>query len=440
MDPKKLEIRLPVVKDQAIELTKRINENTEELVIRSNEIKDETMEVLVDWLINSKINKLEISDQFNLGMLVSALKNPGNKLIFLEICDSNIGDEGMTKLAGALKDPNCKLTSLDLSHSEIGEKGVSILAEALKHPNCKLTSLDLSYTQIEEEGLRNLTEVLKDPNNKLVSLYVRDNKIGDEGMTKLAGALKHPNCKLTSLDLSWNSFGGAKELADALKHFNCKLTSLVLSENCIEDEGVAFLAEALKHSNCKLTSLDLSGNQIEDEGLRSLTEALKHPDNKLKELYMFGCDCLEETTDLAEALKHPNNRLKILELCAPEGGMGELANALGHPNCKITDLIIWDGDRLTEEDAEALSKSLKMCKLIKLRIFGWLSRTCGENILSSVVCSRLEDLYLGCDLFEQEIEEKLRLAKSVRGLIVLLSGYGINLPNELLRRLKGFLF
>ncbi len=63
-----------------------------------------------------------------------------------------------------------------------------------------------------------------------------------------------------------------------------------------------------------------------------------------------------------------------------------------------------------------------------------------QIILSSVVHSRLEHLYLGYDLFKQEIREELILRKRVQGLIVLLSSYGINLPNELLRKLKSFLF
>ena len=412
MDQKKLAINLPN-KKQVKKLIEIINKDIEELIIHSDNIKDETMEVLVDWLTNSKINKLAILGQFNLSILVGALRHPGNKLEVLRMNKSNIKDEGVTILAKALEDSNCNLTSLDLYYNNIGDKGAKELAGALKHSN-----------------------------NKLTSLGIYGNKIGDEGVRSLAEALRHPDCKLTSLDLSHTQIGdeGVKELAEALRSCNNKLTILRVHWSQFGDEGMVILAEALIDPNCKLTFLGVSGNKIGDEGVTALADILTDSNNKLISLEInwnkFGDRGMAK---LKEALVHSNNRLEALELDAPEGGIGELAGALDHPNCKVISLLITHRSSLTKkEEAEALSKSLKMCKLKELQIFGGISAEYAQIILNSIVFSRLENLFL-LGLPTEEIEEKLILAKCVRVLLALLSDPKRKLPIELLRKLKYFL-
>ena len=266
------------------------------------------------------------------------------KLLYLDLHDNQITDDGVASLSEALKQSTCQLTTLGLSGNQITDDGVASLSEALKQSTCQLTTLRLNGNQITDDGVASLSEALKQSTCQLTTLGLNGNQITDDGVASLSEALKQSTCQLTFLDLSFHQItdDGVASLSEALKQSTCQLTTLGLNGNQITDDGVASLSEALKQSTCQLTFLDLSFNQITDDGVASLSEALKQSTCQLTTLGLNSNQITDDgVASLSEALKQSACQLTTLDLNSnqiTDDGVASLREALKESACQLTSL------------------------------------------------------------------------------------------------------
>ena len=117
----------------------------EELNLCNNDIGDEGLDALVGGLTNSRLNVLNLSSNHNITArgcqsLASFLDNPNSSLEMLVLCNNNIGDEGAHIVAISLAN-NRKLKTLYLSKNGITAEGYSSFSEIL----CDTTSVNSTF-------------------------------------------------------------------------------------------------------------------------------------------------------------------------------------------------------------------------------------------------------------------------------------------------------
>ena len=85
-------------------------------------------------------------------------------------------------------------------------------------------------------------------------------------------------------------------------------------------------------------------NDITDTGVASLCEALQHPSCKLTTLILMQNDITDTgVASLCEALQHPSCKITTLNLRGyhiTDIGVASLCEALQHPSFKLTTLIL----------------------------------------------------------------------------------------------------
>lgn len=165
---------------------------------------------------------------------IERLKKNDPAITILNLCGERIYKDGAASLAAAIQ-ANTYLEWLDLQDSNIGDEGAAILAADV---------LEQNYSTIKK-------------------LNLHGNKIGNNGATALATALKI-NTSLWELDLCFNFINdeGVSMLAKALTT-NTTLRVLRLEGNRIGERGATILFEAVQ-ANLKssLETIELSGNWV----------------------------------------------------------------------------------------------------------------------------------------------------------------------------------
>ncbi|XP_046841774.1 NACHT, LRR and PYD domains-containing protein 14-like, partial [Xenia sp. Carnegie-2017] len=135
------------------------------------------------------------------------------------------------------------LTSLSFHGCKFNDNFMSHLTKAVKSKNCKLAELDICHSNIADQGAKYLSEAFKSENCYLIKFIIRHNNITDEGAKYLCETFESNICKLSKLDIGQNSIAdvGSFHISQALKSKNCNLTELDLRQDSVTDEGATFL-------------------------------------------------------------------------------------------------------------------------------------------------------------------------------------------------------
>ena len=273
-------------------------------------------------------------------------------------------------ILGRIRDNDPTLTSINFSglrDSELGNEGVKRLAEALKD-NTTLKEINFRYHGIEGDGVKALASALEN-NTTLKRIDLRGNPIGDEGAKALASALEK-NTALEEISLHGCAIesAGAKDLASAIEGSK-SLKSLDLHSNAIGDIGVKALASALNH-NTSLKELNLNNCGIRIRGVRDLAEALKN--NESLKILHLGSNKeigLKGFKTLIDEIKDSKN-LKKLDLSKnnlKDKGV-EVVVDLIKDNKRLEELDL-SGNGIKEKGVQALAGVLNSTILIKLNLY-----------------------------------------------------------------------
>ncbi len=186
-----------------------------------------------------KLKQLSLKFQAFTAEGVENLKNIDNKLIFLDISNSQLKMQGLSKLLFLLNKLE-SLKSLDLSNNSFAEKSCNILCDFLKAQQ-KIMNLNLSNNFFNNNDIKNLCDSIKE-NLNLKTLSIRNFRLSYEGVIHFCDYLSTNN-SLIFLDLSGSKLTSREIdlMVDRLKE-NTTLKKLILNKNRIGDEGFMRLA------------------------------------------------------------------------------------------------------------------------------------------------------------------------------------------------------
>jgi Ran GTPase-activating protein (RanGAP) involved in mRNA processing and transport len=135
--------------------------------------------------------------------LLRDILSSNSKMIFLDLSNCLIGDEGMDVISEIFK-VNCTIQTLVLEHNFITENGIDGLCDALQK-NSSLTSLNLSRNQLGPIGAQKLASAML-PNKSIrqvnLNKQLKGAKIGPDGATAFSRLLRRDSCNLSILQVS----------------------------------------------------------------------------------------------------------------------------------------------------------------------------------------------------------------------------------------------
>ncbi|XP_062387194.1 protein NLRC3-like [Sardina pilchardus] len=176
-------------------------------------------------------------------------------------------------------------------------------------------------------------------------------------------------------------------------------TSAIL-ENCgLTEKSCSYLASVLTAHSSSLRLLDLSVNELLDSGVKRLSSALGHQNCKLEELRLWNCNLTKKSCSyLVSALTEHSSSLRLLDLGGNkllDSGVESVCSAVRHQNCKLEELKL-RGCNLTEKSCSYLASALA-AHSSSLRVLDLGSNDLTEPAvekLSALVNSRLDKLIL----------------------------------------------
>ena len=238
------------------------------LVLNYCSIQSQDALTLAKALTNSSLNVLNLCNN-NIGSegMQSLAKYIHCEQLCLTSC--NIGSEGAKHLAEYLvKNPS--VTMLSLQNNNIGSQGITALAEGLRHCS-NLQVLLLSFNNVEYYGAVALAQGLMFC-SQLECLDLNGCNLNTGGDLHIIEPF-HWN-KLVCLELSNNGITSNNilpALAQRMKYLKF-LKKLSLSTNSINNSAAIALAEGIQ--NCpSLLDLNVSGNNIDSDGAMVLAKA-----------------------------------------------------------------------------------------------------------------------------------------------------------------------
>jgi len=186
-----------------------------------------------------KLKQLSLRFQTFTAEGIENLKNIDNKLNFLDISNSQLKMQGLSKLLLLLNKLE-SLKSLDLSNNFFAEKSCKILCDFLKIRQ-NIINLNISNNYFNNNDMKNFCDSIRESSN-LKSLSIRNIRLSYEGVQHIADYLSNNN-SLTLLDLSGSKLT-SKEIELMVDRFkgNTKLKKLILNKNEIRDEGFIKIA------------------------------------------------------------------------------------------------------------------------------------------------------------------------------------------------------
>jgi len=172
-----------------------------------------------------------------------------------------------------------KITKLDLRRNTIGPTGAKEIARILASDNTKLDDIFLYFNNIGNEGASYIANSLC-VNKTLTKLNLCDNNIGYDGSKSFAEMLQK-NQTLTALDLNNNALtdDGVQLMIDSLKG-NTTLKSLSLWSTDITDRTALSFIDLLNCFNFSLRKINLRHNNISINLLSTINNILNINKNK----------------------------------------------------------------------------------------------------------------------------------------------------------------
>ncbi|XP_041641957.1 NACHT, LRR and PYD domains-containing protein 12-like [Cheilinus undulatus] len=257
-------------------------------VLKSDQLKEECLEILFSILLSSDSYLRELH----------------------LVCVYNVDTPPHHDLLGVLDGPDCKLETLRLSGFTLDFRHCHSLASTLQSKQTSLRTLDLidciysyphdysGYYSKEVEEKKEYEDLIDEltlltfipagligPVCKLREFSMPGCHLKNKCCQVFASVLSS-NSQLRELDLSRNDLQdlGVQLLSTGLGSLKCRLEILRLLHCGITEEGCASLALALKSNPSHLRELDLSYNHPGEAGVRLLSERLEDPECRLEKL------------------------------------------------------------------------------------------------------------------------------------------------------------
>eukprot|EP00299_Pterocystis_sp_00344_P000073 c10023_g1_i1.p1 GENE.c10023_g1_i1~~c10023_g1_i1.p1 ORF type:complete len:557 (-),score=120.50 c10023_g1_i1:46-1716(-) len=158
--------------------------------------------------------------------------------------------------------------------------------------------------------------------------------------------------------------------------------------------GQALSAQALQNirSGNVIGELTLFRQKLDDDDVVRLAEALDHPDCRVTELYIRENDVSDVgISAIARTLVSPNCNITVLSVSdnrITDNGASFLAATLSNEHCKLTHLYM-DGNQITDVGAAAFASSLvdSQCQLMVLSLWGNQITQVGVSALATALAS-----------------------------------------------------
>ncbi|XP_069753979.1 NLR family CARD domain-containing protein 3-like [Narcine bancroftii] len=284
--------------------------------------------LIANYFTEIKLSGANIRDA-GVKILSDVMKSQDCKLQNLKLDGNNLTHKSCEQLAEILN-INDNIIFLDLSDNNLQDNGISSLCGALENENCALKILRVCGNKLTPSCSENLASMIK-TNKTLVELNLSNNRIGEEGLKQVCEALKTENCKLQKLGLNsifefdfgimgtYEDAPGIENLCSLLKDKNCTLQSLGLAKNGLTGKSCSELISSLK-INQSLKELDLSFNNLKNEGIDELSTFLGEPSCKLYSLKMENTKLTSDSCEKLSSVFKTNQTLTELDLSMNELG------------------------------------------------------------------------------------------------------------------------
>lgn len=193
---------MQIVVKQAI-----IDKQCAKLNLRNNPITSKGALILASGLKkNSTLEKLHLCDtrigDLGIQYIVKPLSNNKSILKILNLMDCHIANDGAEHLAVMLK-TNKTLIFLDLTNNEIGDEGVAMLSNAIQNHNNTLQYLNLSANeQMTDLSANFLIEMIK-YTRTLKALFVWSSNLSKENETIVQKTAQENKRIKISVNNSW---------------------------------------------------------------------------------------------------------------------------------------------------------------------------------------------------------------------------------------------
>ncbi|XP_028420822.1 NACHT, LRR and PYD domains-containing protein 3-like isoform X2 [Perca flavescens] len=257
-----------------------------QLNLSNNNLKDQGVGLLSDWLQKPQC-RLEILKLRSCMLSADSCKSltfrDSSDLRELNLSHNNLEDQGVELLSDWLRKPQCRLEILKLSSCMLTGRCCENISSVLISKSSGLEELDLSGNNLLDSGVELLSHGLKSPNCKLQRLHLKNCMLTAASCRSLSLAFSKSS-DLKELNLSYNKLEvqGVKLLTDWLRKTQCRLEILRLSfctESCCES-----LASALESNPSHLRELTLDYSDPGESGLKLLSDLQENKAYKLQTL------------------------------------------------------------------------------------------------------------------------------------------------------------
>jgi hypothetical protein len=229
-------------------LCKILSKDIRDLNLSNNKFSDYGLIHLCEWLLDSSLESLNISN-----------------------CEFN--SKGVKKLSVFFTNKKCKLIKINLSRNFINSQLIKNIFEGLKK-NKTLKTINLAEINLQSEGIKYISDDIN--TTSLTELNLNGNPIKKSDLFILASELKL-NSTIKILHLS-------KMITD--DYLCCGLSKLIESASSLENLDISYnylckkqhfstMCESLlKNTGLKIINLELSG--IDDKELLTLSRYIQH--------------------------------------------------------------------------------------------------------------------------------------------------------------------
>jgi len=198
-----------------------------------------------------------------------------------DLADNTFGVDGGAALAKALA--RCpKLVYLNLRDCTLEDEGTISVCKALVESGCPLQHLDLSGNEITSKGAKAVASILKSFSSTLTVLFMEENEMTSRGVAAIADAISA--CDMSALQevkLGMNECGniGGRAIVAAAPKMSC-LKKIELDANMFSEEVVELLHDAYGELLVEMEDNDDEEDPDEDleeedeEDVDELTSAL----------------------------------------------------------------------------------------------------------------------------------------------------------------------
>ena len=212
--------------------------------------------------------------------IARAVATVGGTLRRLDLSDNNFNSDAAELLAASLR-KHPLLVYLNLRDSGLGEEGTSAVLQALRETGPRLEVLDLSGNDMTAEQAAELGALLQAPSLAgLKDLAVDDNELGSEGAVAIASGLRSlQQLETLSMCTCEVTAAGAFAVARAVATLP-RFTTLKADGNQICARGVDEITAVLTRAGKVLVEMEDNDEDGDDDGLEDALEAAEQEDKK----------------------------------------------------------------------------------------------------------------------------------------------------------------